>query len=208
MTDLSKSIEPKSDQMNADDLIAGPVDITITDVRGGNEIQPINVHYQGDNGKPFKPCKSMRRVMVAAWGVQGKEYAGKSMRLFCDPKVKFGGIEVGGIRISHMTGIAEDMTIALTVSKANRKPFTVKVMEPSADQVDNATAKAAAIAQAKSAASCGTTAFMSWFNSDDGKAVRGLFKEDAEVMADLKTACSTANAQLSSDMVDEEFGEQ
>jgi hypothetical protein len=35
-------------------------------------------------------------------------------------------MEVGGIRISHMSDIGETMTMALTVTRANKKPFTVK----------------------------------------------------------------------------------
>ena len=40
--------------------------------------------------------------------------------------VKFGGLEVGGIRISHMSHMNGEMTMALTATRAVRKPFTVK----------------------------------------------------------------------------------
>ena len=197
--------------MNADDLIGGPVVITITDVRGGDDIQPININYEGDNGKPYKPCKSMRRVLVNAWGAEGKSYVGKSMRLFCDPKVKFGGIEVGGIRISDMTDLAEpSLTMALTVSKANRKPYTVKRMEPPAGQTPPAptVTKEQAIEQATNAAKTGTKQFVGWFNSDDGKSMRGLFKNDDAAMAKLEATAKTADEDATADMVEEEFGPQ
>lgn len=127
MTDMLATIAPKSDQLNADDLIGGPRTIRITKVSAsGSPDQPINVSFEGDNGKPYKPCKSMRRLMVALWGPDAANYVGRSMTLYCDPKVKFGGIAVGGIRISHMTDIDADMTIALTESKAKRTPFTVR----------------------------------------------------------------------------------
>ena len=35
-------------------------------------------------------------------------------------------MEVGGIRISHMTNITDTMTMALTVTRANKKPFIVQ----------------------------------------------------------------------------------
>lgn len=126
--DMSQTIAPKSDQLNYDDLIGDKkMTITITRVRGNNTAdQPVSVFYEGDNGKPYKPCKSMRRVMVAAWGPDAHQYAGRSMTLYGDPRVKFGGIEVGGIRISHMTHIDRDMMIPLTVAKARRTPYTVK----------------------------------------------------------------------------------
>lgn len=125
--DMSVHVIPKSDQMNADDLIAGPRTITITKVSGTNNAeQPVAVYFEGDNGKPYKPGKSMRRVMIAAWGADASKYAGRQMTLYCDPSVVFGGMKVGGIRISHMSDIERDFTTALTITKAKRAPFTVK----------------------------------------------------------------------------------
>lgn len=125
-TDMSSAIIPKSDQTNADDLISGPMTVTIASVkiRPGTE-QPISIHYEGDNGKPYKPCKSMARVMVAMWGADASKYAGRSLTLYCDPEVKWAGMAVGGIRISHMSHIDREHTMALTASKGSRKPFKV-----------------------------------------------------------------------------------
>lgn len=126
MNDMSPVIVPKTDQLNSDSLMAGPITVTITRVavRPGTE-QPVSVFYEGDDGKPWKPCKSMARVLVAAWGPDSARYVGKSLTLYRDPKVKWGGVEVGGIRVSHMSDIAEPMTLALTETKAVRKPFRV-----------------------------------------------------------------------------------
>jgi len=130
MSDMAAVIIPKSDQLNADDLLAGPMTIKITDVtvRGGQE-QPVSIHFENDNGKPYKPCKSMSRVLVTVWGPDSKQYIGRSMSLYCDPKVKWGGMEVGGIRISHMSDIDSAITMALTVTRANKKPFTVNPLK-------------------------------------------------------------------------------
>ena len=127
MDDMRPTIIPKSDQLNADDLIGRDLTIRITgvDIKGGQE-QPVSIHFEGDDGKPYKACKSMCRVMVSAWGADSKKYIGRSMTLYRDPKVKWGGMEVGGIRISHMSDIGDEMTMALTVTRANRKPFTVR----------------------------------------------------------------------------------
>lgn len=125
--DLTKTIAPKSDQLNADDLIGGPMTITVTAVKIlGEADQPVGINFEGDNGKPFKPGKSMRRVLVHIWGGDGAKYVGRSMTIFCDPNVMFGGAKVGGIRISHMSHIDRDITVALTTTRAQRKPFTVK----------------------------------------------------------------------------------
>lgn len=127
MTDMRKSIMPKSDQLNSDDLIGITKIIVVTKVSGLDDVQqPIAIHFEGDNGKPYKPCKSMRRVLVHCWGDDGKAYVGKSMKLYQDPNVVFGGVKVGGIRISHLSHIEHEMTMALTASKTVRKPYTVK----------------------------------------------------------------------------------
>jgi hypothetical protein len=134
---LADTIIPKSDQLNADDLISGTITIKVTAIKGSNEPQqPVAIHYEGDNGKPYKPCKSMRRVLVSAWGANGADYVGRSMTLYRDDSVLFGGIAVGGIRISHLSHIEKDLTLALTVSRASRKPYTVKLLtvaEPLSD---------------------------------------------------------------------------
>jgi hypothetical protein len=127
MIDVGATIEPKSDQLNSDDLIAGPITVTIRKVSAtGDNDQPVSIFYEGDNNKPYKACKSMRRVLVAMWGRDGTQYVGKSMTLFREPTVKFGGLEVGGIRISHMSHIEKPMTMALTATRGSRKPYTVK----------------------------------------------------------------------------------
>lgn len=127
--DMSKSIEPKSDQINADDLVAGPVTVTIASVSQGNAEQPVNVELEQYPGRPFRPSKSMRRVLVAAWGKNASAYVGHSLTLYRDPTVKFAGEEVGGIRISHMSGIEKPMEVALTVTRGKRQRFTVKPLE-------------------------------------------------------------------------------
>lgn len=135
---MAEFVAPRSDQLNADDLIAGPRTVRITRVSGsGNSEQPVNVHFEGDDGKPYRPCKSMRRVMIAAWGADAAQYAGRAMTLYRDPKVQFGGMEVGGIRISHMTHIDRDLVMALTATKKSRKPYTVKPLLEQAQAARN-----------------------------------------------------------------------
>lgn len=66
MTDLSQTIAPKSDQLNADDLIGRTMTIKITRVsRMSEPDQPVAIYFEGDSGKPYKPCKSMRRLLVS-----------------------------------------------------------------------------------------------------------------------------------------------
>lgn len=125
---LSDHIAPKSDQLNADDLIGGPKTIKITKVSRGTPEQPTNINFEGDNGRPYKPGKSMSRVLVAIWGGENadKHYPGRSLTLYCDPSITFGPDTTGGIRISHATDISGPMTIHLTVKRGKRKPFVVQ----------------------------------------------------------------------------------
>lgn len=127
--DMRTVIQPKSDQLNADDFVAGPrtVRITSVEIKGGE--QPISVHFEGDNGKPWKPCKTTARLMVAAWGPDASQYKGRSLTLYRDPTVKWAGLEVGGIRISHMSHIDSDMVYAATVTKGKRAPIKVKPLK-------------------------------------------------------------------------------
>ena len=123
---LAHTITPKSDQANADDLIASPVTVTIQAVKQGDKESPVWIVTSGFDGRPWKPCKSMRRVLISAWGEYGSQWVGKSVTLFCDPEVVYGGVKVGGIRISHMSDIDDDLALSLTATRGKRKPFTVR----------------------------------------------------------------------------------
>lgn len=123
--DLTESIVPKSDQMDYSDFIAGPKTVTIKEVRpGASSEQPVEI-LLAEFDRPWRPAKSMRRVLVAAWGADSNNYLGRRLTLFGDPSVKWGGIAIGGIRISHVSHITKPLTIALTESKGKRKPFSV-----------------------------------------------------------------------------------
>ena len=130
MLDISGTIEPKSDQLNADDLISGPQVLKITAVRVVDAPdQPVLIDYVGGEGRPYKPCKSMRRALVLAWGKDGETYVGRSMVVFCDPQVKWAGSAVGGIRISHLSYIQEKIRLMLTVSRGKKAPCVIEVYQ-------------------------------------------------------------------------------
>jgi len=132
--DLSDSIIPKSDQMDYSDFIAGPRTVTITEVRPGPTTeQPVEITLT-EFERPWRPAKSMRRVLVAAWGSDSNNYIGRRMTLFGDPSVKWGGIAIGGIRLSHVSHITKPLSIALTESKGKRKMFTVEPVREAAPQ--------------------------------------------------------------------------
>jgi len=156
--DMTPTLAPKSNQVNADDLIAGPRTIAITKVSAGNAEQPVAVHFDGDNGKPWYPCKSMRRVLVAAWGIDASQYIGRRITLFRDPEVMYGGIKVGGIRISHLSDLDGPLSIALTVTRQKRAPYRVQPLAAvAAAPVTEVTAKDSVAAAVNAAYASGLT---------------------------------------------------
>ena len=128
--DISRTIEPKSDQLNADNLIGGAMTIKIRDVKLlDSDIQPFQIFFDGDNNNPYKPSLGMRRVLVQLYGVDALQYVGKTLTLYRDENVKFGGEEVGGIRISHASHILKPTRVLVTVSKGKRKPIEIQPLK-------------------------------------------------------------------------------
>jgi hypothetical protein len=122
---IAKSIVPKSDQLNAEDLLSGPITVTVTDVKQGTAEQPIAIIIDGER-QPYKPCKTMRKMLVFCWSDQAAKWIGKRLTLYADPDVKWAGVAVGGIRISHLSGIESQVMLMLSETKGKRKPITVK----------------------------------------------------------------------------------
>ena len=131
VNDLTDTIAPKSDQLNADDLLTGPLTVDIIDVTRGSKDQPVVIAIKGK--MPYKPCKTMIRVLITAWGQDGKGWAGKRMTLYCDPSVKFGGVALGGIRISHLSHIDGPMNMMLTQSRGRKAQVIVKPLKAEVD---------------------------------------------------------------------------
>lgn len=130
--DMTESIAPKSDQMDYEDLIGGERIFTIREVRKGPSVeQPIEIVLD-EFPRPWRPAKTVRRILVAGWGTDGSRYVGRRVLLFGDPTVKWAGQPVGGIRVKAMSGIDKPLTVALTVARGKRAPFTVEPLPDAA----------------------------------------------------------------------------
>lgn len=134
MSDMSQVIVAKSDQINADDLVGGPRTIRIAEVKiSPDSEQPVSIAIEGEK-KVWRPCKTASRVLVAAWGPDANLYVGRTATLYRDPNVKWGGLAVGGIRISAMSDIDPrrlsdgKMTISLKESRNHSKPTVVQLI--------------------------------------------------------------------------------
>lgn len=124
--DMTESIQPRSDQINADSLIGGPQTYTIEKVTEGAAEQPFDFHLIESPGRAYRPSKSMRRVIVEAWGPKTENYAGKRLTIYRNPETRFGRDKVGGLEISHLSHIDGPMEINLTATRGKRRPFTVQ----------------------------------------------------------------------------------
>lgn len=121
--DLSSTVIAKSDQLNADELIE-PITITITRVdKVTAKDQPVHIHSAGI--QPYKPCLTMRRMLIAAWGKYKDAWVGRSMVLYCDPEVMWAGKEQGGVRVSHVSDIEQPVSRMLAVTRGRKKLFTL-----------------------------------------------------------------------------------
>jgi hypothetical protein len=139
--DVSHTIIAKSDQLNALDLPPAEMIVKITDVVvSKDQDQPLELHLKGHAGRPYKPCKSMRRILINAWGQYAEKWIGQSMALYCDPEVKWAGKAYGGIRIAKLTGIERTVSAPIALNRSMRELYTVDpliisepVLEPAID---------------------------------------------------------------------------
>lgn len=122
MTDITDTIQVKSNQITSDDLVGRTLNITVTRVEvNKSSEQPVSIFFENCAKKPFKPCKTVRKVLSALWGPDSAQYVGKSMVLYCDPSVMFGSDAVGGVRVSHMSHIGKDIIKVPLITKKGRK---------------------------------------------------------------------------------------
>src|SRR5450759_1385408 len=144
--DLTDSIAPTSEQLDAVDLLGGPRTFTITEALAGNAEQPVNITL-AEFPRVWRPGKSMRRVLVKAWGPDTSAYVGRRVTLYCDETVRFGSDVVGGTRIKAMTDLpgGKRLSVPLLISRGKSAMFTVEPLTETAPA--KATRKAAESAE-------------------------------------------------------------
>lgn len=147
MQDHIKSL--RSEQLRADDLLAGPKTIVITEVKGTcDKNQPVAISYEGDQGRPYLPCLTMRRIIVLGWGSNPEKYVNRKMTLYRDDSVVYGGLQVGGIRISHMSDMNGKIQTAIMVAKGKWKKYEVDIIKEDSAQSERVTQTLSTIAEA------------------------------------------------------------
>ena len=124
--DITETLAPRSDQQNFDDYLAGPRTVTVSAAHVVNGEQPVLLELAEYPGRPYKPNKSMRRVIAKAWGTETDNYVGKRLTLVGNPDVRYGGKAVGGIEIAAMSSLEKPLSIPLTETRGKKRQFTVQ----------------------------------------------------------------------------------
>jgi hypothetical protein len=135
---VTKAMSAKSDQLNADDLIAGPRVIRIRDVQDRGGEQPIWIFFDGDDNKPWKPSKTALRTLAAIWGEDAMKWVGMHCEIYNDEAVTWAGQAVGGIRVSKMEGLSSARVLKLTKTRGKKAAVTI---EPLVIAAENKTDK-------------------------------------------------------------------
>ena len=122
--DLTESIQARSDQINADDLVTGPQTYTIREVIGGRAESPFDFMLV-ETDRAYRPSKTMRRMIVKGWGPESSTYAGRRLTIYREPSITFGGKAIGGIRISAMSDIEGPVEAWLQTTRGQRSKFVI-----------------------------------------------------------------------------------
>ena len=122
-----ETLQAKSDQMNAVDLTKETTfRIERVDYNPKSD-QPIKVHFEGHQGRPWKPSKGMLRLVCKAWTMETDNWAGKLVTLHNDVTVLWAGKPVGGLRVIALSGIGnKPMDYIHVISKQKRVVETVQ----------------------------------------------------------------------------------
>ncbi|MBK7822854.1 MAG: hypothetical protein IPJ61_17775 [Tessaracoccus sp.] len=122
--------EPRSDQINADDLVGGPRIVTVAGVRVGTAEQKYDILLVGEE-RVWRPPLTVLRLLIAAWGDDATAWVGRRAELYRDPAVRFGSDAVGGIRVSRLSHIGKRLSVALTATRGKR---TMHMVDPLPDE--------------------------------------------------------------------------
>jgi hypothetical protein len=125
--DITETLAPASDQLDAIELVSGPRTFEVERVSRGNAEQPVQVHLV-DFPRPWRPGKSMRRVLAAGWGNDASTWVGHKVTLFFDADVTFGREKPGGTRIAAMSHIDGPLSVPLLISRGKSATYKVDVL--------------------------------------------------------------------------------
>ena len=180
--------EPRSDQINADDLVGSPRTYTIIGVREGTAEQKYDLMLEGET-RVWRPPLTVLRTLIKCWGDDAAEWQGKRATLYCDDTVTFGKDQVGGIRVSHVSGIDKPTTVSVTATRGRRKKITVQPL-PDAPSVPAMISREQWEQITTAAEGQGITEPLAWAADQLGRSLEGpqqiTAEEATQLMGSLK----------------------
>lgn len=137
--DITQALAPASDQIDAVELVE-PRTFTIDTgsrlgKRDGKTVAEIRLV---EVDRVWRPSKGMLDVLAACWGTKADQWVGRRVTVYNDPDVMFGKDRVGGVRISHLSGIdaARDVQIRGAGATGRKKSWHVEPLPDLATQRD------------------------------------------------------------------------
>lgn len=126
--DIRAATKPKSDQLNYETFLTGPQTFTVSKVTPGDRDHPVFIHMNECQATPYKPSKGMLKCIAQpdGWGDKSSQWVGKSITLYGDPTVIYGGVEVGGIKVAALSDINGDYETLISARRGVRKPHLIK----------------------------------------------------------------------------------
>ena len=126
--DIRAATKPKSDQLNYETFLTGPQTFTVSKVTPGDRDHPVFIHMNECPATPYKPSKGMLKCIAQpdGWGDKSSQWVGKSITLYGDPTVIYGGVEVGGIKVAALSDINGDYETLISARRGIRKPHLIK----------------------------------------------------------------------------------
>lgn len=119
-----------SAELTADDLAGGPRFLKITKlVITEDPKRPLSVYYEGDDGRPWKPCLTMRRVLAGCFGTDSDSFIGQVVEVYRDGTVTYGEkgqgvLPVGGVRFKRAS-IKERISLCLQARRGKKSTWIV-----------------------------------------------------------------------------------
>jgi hypothetical protein len=208
LTPIQQIIAPVSDRLCGDDLIAGPRTIKFTEVRaieGDRGKKQFSIRFEGDNGRPWIPCKTMARAMVLA-----QQMVGRSVTVFRDPDVDFGKEKgIGGVRISHMSHLPKAAQMKLTVSQGKKGAFVFQPLTAEVAPIRTArqTAEQWAAEHIGAVQVAATLDSLSDLMAKGSKPMGKLETDKPDLWQEVSAAYAARRAQLEQPAADEGFGD-
>jgi len=177
--DISETLIPNSDQLDAADLAAsGPRIFTVarTVVKSGAE-QPVDIYFK-EFPRPWRPGRNMRRVLAHCWGKDSSKWTDHQVELYCDPDVVFGKEKVGGTRISRLSHIDGPVQAPIIIGRGSRGKWPVKPLTEASPKTAPKTAPSeAAAAVLESLDIAGLKALWKQSNAETRKAIEARVAE-------------------------------